>query len=71
MVTVLGVECLAYAPYAFFCYLYPLVIIALGVLFGKKLGWLPQAETAEAEVGIVAGAVQPGRPSDEPAVQNA
>lgn len=44
MVTILGVECLAYAPYAFFCYLYPLVIVVLGMLFGKKLGWLPQTE---------------------------
>ena len=39
MVTVLGVGCLEYAPYAFFCYAYPLVVLVLGALFGRRLGW--------------------------------
>ncbi|MEG2262553.1 MAG: Na+/H+ antiporter NhaC family protein [Gordonibacter sp.] len=47
MVTVLGVECLTYMPYAFFCYLYPLVVVAIGVLFGKRIGWVPRSEPAE------------------------
>lgn len=41
MVTILGVACVDYLPYAFFCYLYPLAVALLGVLFGKRLGWLP------------------------------
>ncbi|RDB61950.1 sodium:proton antiporter [Gordonibacter sp. 28C] len=61
MVTVLGVGCLTYAPYAFFCYLYPLFIIVLGVLFGKKLGWLPRTDA----VAVDAAA------QGETAVQNA
>ncbi len=39
MVTILGVACLDYLPYAFFCYLYPIAVIILSVLLGKKLGW--------------------------------
>lgn len=39
MVTVLGVPCLEYLPYAFFCYLYPAAVVAIGVLFGGRLGW--------------------------------
>lgn len=41
MVTILGVACVDYLPYAFFCYLYPLAVALLGAFFGKRLGWLP------------------------------
>ena len=37
MVTVLGVSCLAYAPYAFFCYLYPLAVILVTVIKTAKV----------------------------------
>ncbi len=40
MVTILGVPCLKYVPYAFFCYLYPLTVIVLALCFGRKLGWV-------------------------------
>ena len=40
MVTILGVPCLEYVPYAFFCYLYPLTVIVLALCFGRKLGWV-------------------------------
>ena len=46
MVTILGVSCVEYAPFAFFCYLYPLVVAVVAVLFGRKLKWAsrdPQA----------------------------
>lgn len=39
MVTILGVTCVEYLPYAFFCYLYPVAIAATAVLFGRRLGW--------------------------------
>ncbi len=39
MVTVLGVSCVSYAPYAFFCYLYPLLVLVVGAVFGRKLAW--------------------------------
>ena len=39
MVTVLGVSCVSYAPYAFFCYLYPLLVLVIGAAFGRKLAW--------------------------------
>ncbi|NHM13620.1 sodium:proton antiporter [Eggerthellaceae bacterium zg-886] len=39
MVTILGVTCLDYLPFAFFCYLYPIAVIVVGILFGGKLGW--------------------------------
>ncbi|RKI96313.1 sodium:proton antiporter [bacterium D16-34] len=39
MVTILGVDCLAYAPYAFFCYLYPLAVFFVGACCSKKLKW--------------------------------
>ncbi|WP_102338193.1 Na+/H+ antiporter NhaC family protein [Collinsella provencensis] len=39
MVTVLGVPCAEYAPYAFFCYLYPLAVVLMVLLLGKRLGW--------------------------------
>lgn len=41
MVTILGVACVDYLPYAFFCYLYPLAVALLGAFFGRRLGWLP------------------------------
>lgn len=39
MVTILGVPCLDYLPYAFFCYLYPLAVLVVAVLAGRKLWW--------------------------------
>ncbi len=42
MVTILGVACLDYLPYAIFCYLYPIVVIVLSLLLGKRLGWAPK-----------------------------
>lgn len=39
MVTILGVPCLKYLPFAFFCYLYPIAVIVLGILFSRQLGW--------------------------------
>lgn len=41
MVTILGVACVEYLPFAFFCYLYPLVVAVLGIFLGKPLGWNP------------------------------
>ena len=38
MVTILGVACVDYMGYAFFCYLYPIVVFIVAVLFGKKTG---------------------------------
>ena len=67
MVTVLGVPCLAYAPYAFFCYLYPLVIIVAGMFFSRKLGWISRPEPVEPE----AVAVREGCPDGVTAAQNA
>ena len=60
MVTVLGVSCVSYAPYAFFCYLYPLVIVVAGVLFGKKLGWIgaPDAVTHATAVPVSEGSLE-------------
>ncbi len=39
MVTILGVACVEYAPFAFFCYLYPLAVAFAAALFGRRLGW--------------------------------
>lgn len=39
MVTILGVACVDYAPFAFFCYLYPVIVALLAVFLGRKLGW--------------------------------
>lgn len=47
MVTILGVACLDYLPYAFFCYLYPIAVVVLAVLFGKKLGWTSHSHADE------------------------
>lgn len=44
MVTILGVSCVDYMGYAFFCYLYPIVVFIVAALFGKKLGWVPKDE---------------------------
>lgn len=63
MVTVLGVGCLAYAPYAFFCYLYPLVVIFVGVLFGKKMGWVSEPEAVQVEP-----VAQPALAGEAPAI---
>lgn len=41
MVTILGVTCVDYLPFACFCYLYPLVVAVLGLFLGKPLGWNP------------------------------
>lgn len=49
MVTILGVACVDYLPYAFFCYLYPVVVALLAVLLGRKLGW--NAERTDARAG--------------------
>lgn len=42
MVTILGVSCLEYLPYAFFCYLYPIIVVLVALILGKKLWWKPQ-----------------------------
>ena len=39
MVTILGVACVDYAPFAFFCYLYPVIVALLAAFLGRKLGW--------------------------------
>ena len=44
MVTILGVSCVDYMGYAFFCYLYPIVVFVVAALFGKKLGWVSKGE---------------------------
>jgi len=49
MVTILGVSCVEYAPFAFFCYLYPIAVALIAVLFGKKLGWTRGKGKAKAE----------------------
>lgn len=41
MVAILGVSCVEYLPFAFFCYLYPLAVVLAAVLFGRRLGWAP------------------------------
>ena len=50
MVTILGVACVDYMGYAFFCYLYPIVVFIVVVLFGKKLGWVPKGEPEPAPI---------------------
>lgn len=58
MVTILGVSCLEYLPWAFFCWGYPLVILILGVLFGKQLGWTKkdvQSQTVSSKQGCSLG----------------
>ena len=49
MVTILGVSCVEYAPFAFFCYLYPIAVALIAVLFGKKLDWTRGKGKAKAE----------------------
>ena len=44
MVTILGVACVEYLPFAFFCYLYPIAVAIVAVLLGKRLGWTACAE---------------------------
>lgn len=39
MVTILGVPCIEYVPFCLFCYVYPLVVALLGMLFGRPLKW--------------------------------
>ena len=41
MVTILGVACIEYLPFALFCWMYPLVVMVLGLFLGKPLGWNP------------------------------
>ena len=41
MVTILGVSCLEYLPFAFFCYLYPIAVALIALFLGRKLGWVP------------------------------
>lgn len=48
MVAVLGVACVEYAPFAFFCYLYPIAVAVVAALFGKRLGWAGRAEASRA-----------------------
>jgi NhaC family Na+:H+ antiporter len=43
MVTILGVPCVDYLPYALFCFGYPLVIAVIAALFGSHVGWFPSA----------------------------
>ena len=50
MVTILGVACVDYMGYAFFCYLYPIVVFIVATLFGKKLGWFPKGEPEPAPI---------------------
>ena len=44
--------------YAFFCYLYPIVVFVVAALFGKKRGWVSKGEPrlaardAEAPEGV-------------------
>ncbi len=42
MVTILGVPCVEYLPYALFCFGYPLVIAVIAALFGTRVGWFPE-----------------------------
>ena len=44
MVTILGVACVEYLPFAFFCYLYPIAVAIVAVLLGKRFGWTACAE---------------------------
>lgn len=52
MVAVLGVACVEYLPFAFFCYLYPLAVLLLAVAGAKSFGWVraavPEREDAAA-----------------------
>ena len=48
MVTILGVACVEYLPFAFFCYLYPIAVAMVAVFFGKRLGWTARADAPEA-----------------------
>ena len=50
MVTILGVACVDYMGYAFFCYLYPIVVFIVAALFGKKLGWAPKDDPEPASI---------------------
>ena len=50
MVTILGVACVDYMGYAFFCYLYPIVVFIVAALFGRKLGWVPKDEPEPAPI---------------------
>lgn len=43
MVTILGVSCIEYLPFAFFCYLYPILVALIALFFGKRLGWASEA----------------------------
>ena len=43
MVTILGVSCLEYLPYAFFCYLYPAIVVLVAITLGEKLWWKRRA----------------------------
>ena len=63
MVTILGVACLDYLPYAFFCYLYPIAVALLAMFFGKRLGWVPK--DAPALAAKAAKAEQPAAASAE------
>ncbi len=59
MVTILGVACIDYLPYAFFCYLYPILVAILAVVLGKRLGWANSGEkSADAETPAVASTDQ-------------
>ena len=48
MVTILGVACVEYVPFAFFCYLYPIAVAIVAVLFEKRLGWTARTERPSA-----------------------
>ena len=43
MVTILGVACIDYLPFALFCFLYPAAVALIAMLFGRRLGWVGKA----------------------------
>lgn len=56
MVTILGVACVEYLPFAFFCWAYPLVVMLLGIFAGRPLGWLPKkGEARQAQEPLEVG----------------
>lgn len=51
MVTILGVACIDYLPFALFCWVYPLAVTVLGVVAGRPLGWLPSGDANSCNSG--------------------
>lgn len=56
MVTILGVSCIEYLPFAFFCYLYPILVALIALFFGKRLGWAPEPGSKEHEADAAVAA---------------